>query len=70
MNKAEIKEFRKKYSKKHRKLSQKQLGILLGYSHDQIYRLESGKRKITEHFEISLKNLGAILDYGDVKIPN
>lgn len=64
MNKEELKEFRKKYN-----ISQRQLGILLGYSHDQIYRLESGQRQLTDHFIVSVNNLGKLLDYEDVKIP-
>lgn len=59
-----IKALREKYS-----LTQKQLGILIGYSRDQIYRLESGKRQITPHFEVSLENVDKSLRNGDAKIP-
>jgi DNA-binding XRE family transcriptional regulator len=62
MNK--LKAFYKKYG-----LERKQLSILLGYSEDNIYRLESGKRQITKHFEISLKNLEILLKIGAIKIP-
>ena len=49
MNK--IKALRDKYG-----LTREQLGIRMGYSKDQIYRLETGKRNITPHFEIALEN--------------
>jgi len=72
MNK--IKALREKYritkrNGKTKAMSQRQLGILIGYSKDQIYCLESGKRQITLHFEMSLKNVEILLRNGDVKIP-
>lgn len=54
---------------KTKAMSQRQLGILMGYSKDEIYRLESGKRQITLHFEMSLKNIEILLRNGNVKIP-
>lgn len=50
-------------------LSQRRLGILLGFSEDQIYRLESGKRQMTPHVEIALANLEKSARKGDIKIP-
>jgi transcriptional regulator with XRE-family HTH domain len=61
-----IKEFRAKYG-----LTQKQLGILLGYSKDQIYRLEADNRhnrKMKPYFLTALDNLEQLLKSGHVKI--
>jgi DNA-binding XRE family transcriptional regulator len=54
MNKIEA--FREKYG-----LTREQLGIKMGYSKDHIYRLETGKRNITPHFETALKNVEKLL---------
>lgn len=49
----ELKELRHEH-----KLTQKAMGALLGYGANYIYRLETGKEKITHRFE---KLVGSIL---------
>lgn len=50
-------------------MSQRQLGVLMGYSRHQIYRLEAGIRQMTPHFEILLESIEKSLKNGDAKIP-
>jgi transcriptional regulator with XRE-family HTH domain len=74
ITKEDIKAFRinhgiKKRDGKKKPLTQRQLGILSGYSRHQIYRLEAGKRQITPHFEAALENIETLLRNGDIKIP-
>lgn len=63
-------EIGKLYKLKNHILTQKKLGKLMGYSRHQIYRLESGKRQMTEHFEKSLENIETLLRSGNIKIPD
>ena len=50
-------------------LCYRQLGIILGYSKDHIYRLATGRRNITPHFAIALARTEKDLKNGDIKIP-
>jgi transcriptional regulator with XRE-family HTH domain len=59
-----VKDLREKYS-----ISQRQLGLMLNYSRDYIYRVEAGKRRITAYFDSAIDNLNKLLENGLTEIP-